>query len=92
LANKFFDYIHAGLPQVTMNYPEYKKINDQYSIAVLIEDLDPKTIAGTINNLLANDVLHKHLSENCIKARNEHNWQQEEIKLLAIYDKAFENS
>ena len=23
----------CGIPQVTMNYPEYKKINDQYKIA-----------------------------------------------------------
>ena len=25
LSNKFFDYIHADIPQVTMNYPEYRK-------------------------------------------------------------------
>lgn len=92
LANKFFDYIHAGLPQVTMNYPEYKNINNLHTVALLIDDLEPQTIAKAINNLLENDVLHKHLQENCLKIALEYNWQQEEKKLLAIYDKAFKNS
>lgn len=85
LPNKFFDYIHAGLPQVTMNYPEYKKFNDQYNVALLIDDLSPKTIAQAINILLSQDVLYKQLKENCIKVREELNWQHEEKKLLAFY-------
>jgi glycosyltransferase involved in cell wall biosynthesis len=64
LPNKFFDYIHAGVPQVTMNYPEYNKINEKFEVAVLINDLDPQTIAGAINNLLANDVLYERLRNN----------------------------
>ena len=90
LANKFFDYIHAGLPQVCMNYPEYKRINDIYPVALLINDLKPETIARAINNLLTNDVLYKQLQENCLKARAIFNWQQEEKKLLDIYATTFE--
>ena len=90
LANKFFDYIHAGLPQVCMNYPEYKRINDLYPVALLINDLKPETIARAINNLLTNDVLYKQLQENCLKARAFLNWQQEEKKLLDIYASTFE--
>ncbi|MEP6700941.1 MAG: glycosyltransferase [Bacteroidota bacterium] len=91
LPNKFFDYIHAGLPQVTMNYPEYKKINQQFEVALLIDDLDTKRIAAAINNLLHDDVLHTRLKENCLKARLELNWQQEERKLLAFYQSVFTN-
>ena len=47
LPNKFFDYIHAGLPQIAMNFPEYIKINQQFEVAVLIEDLNPERIADT---------------------------------------------
>ncbi|MEQ1677811.1 MAG: glycosyltransferase, partial [Chitinophagaceae bacterium] len=89
LPNKFFDYIHAGLPQITMNFPEYRKINAQYEVAVLIDDLDPKRIATAINNLLENVVLHQRLKENCLKARLELNWQNEEIKLLSFYQSVF---
>jgi glycosyltransferase involved in cell wall biosynthesis len=90
LANKFFDYIHAGLPQVCMNYPEYKRINDTYQVALFINDLKPETIARAINNLITNDVLYKQLQENCLKARAFLNWQQEEKKLLDIYASTFE--
>ena len=90
LANKFFDYIHAGLPQVCMNYPEYKRINDTFQVALLINDLKPETIARAINNLLTNDVLSNQLQENCLKARAIFNWQQEEKKLLDIYATTFE--
>jgi glycosyltransferase involved in cell wall biosynthesis len=89
LPNKFFDYIHAGLPQVTMNYPEYRKINSQFEVAVLIEDLDPERIAKAINNLMTNDVLYKQLRENCLKARQQLSWQHEEKKLLVFYQLVF---
>jgi glycosyltransferase involved in cell wall biosynthesis len=89
LPNKFFDYIHAGLPQVTMNYPEYQKINAQYDVAVLVDDLAPQRIAEALNNLLTDDVVYSRLKENCLKARQELNWQNEEKKLLAFYQSVF---
>jgi glycosyltransferase involved in cell wall biosynthesis len=91
LPNKFFDYVHAGLPQVTMNYPEYIKINNQFEVAILIDDLVPEKIADAINNLLNDDVLHSRLKANCLKARQELNWQHEEIKLLSFYKSVFYN-
>jgi glycosyltransferase involved in cell wall biosynthesis len=89
LPNKFLDYIHAALPQVTMNYPEYQKINNEFEVAVLIDNLDPKRIAEAINNLLTDTVLYKKLKENCLSAREKLNWQQEEKKLLAFYQSVF---
>ena len=85
LSNKFFDYIHAGIPQVTMNYPEYKKINDQFKIAELIDDLSPETIANAINKILNNKEIHLQLSRHCLSAKQELNWQKEKNKLLNFY-------
>ncbi len=89
LPNKFFDYIHAGVPQVTMNFPEYEKINRQYEVAVLLDDLSPKRIADSINNLLADDVLYQRLAQNCLVARQTLNWQSEEKKLVSFYQSVF---
>ena len=89
LANKFFDYMHHGLPQVTMNYPEYKKINDEYETAVLIDDLQPGTITSAINRLLLDGALYQRLQQQCMKARAVLNWQHEEKKLLDFYDILF---
>lgn len=89
LPNKFFDYVHAGLPQLTMNYPEYVQLNREYEVAVLTGDLSPEGIAKTINNLLADDVLITKLRNNCLAARREWCWQNEEKKLLAFYQSVF---
>ena len=89
LSNKFFDYIHAGIPQVTMNYPEYKKINEQYKIAELVEDLYPETIAKGINKLLQDKALYLQLKQNCSIAKRELNWQNEKSKLLNFYHQLF---
>jgi len=85
LPNKFFDYIHAGLPQINVSFPEYKKLNDEYHVAVLVDDIQPKTIADSINNLMRNTVLLGQLRQNCISARETLSWQNEEKKLLRFY-------
>lgn len=89
LPNKFFDYLHAGLPQVTVNFPEYEKLNKKFNVAVLLQDTLPETIAAAINNLLHDAVLHSKLKANCLLARNELCWQQEEKKLLTFYNSVF---
>lgn len=85
LANKFFDYMHAAAPQLTMNFPEYAKINSEFEVAVLIDTLEPLHIASQLNLLLDNTVLYKQIQENCLKAREVYNWQEEEKKLINFY-------
>jgi glycosyltransferase involved in cell wall biosynthesis len=85
LGNRFFDYLHAGIPQLCVNYPVYKEINDPLPVAVLTDDLSAENIAAQLNNLLENEVLYKSLQQNCISLRQTLNWQQEEIKLIHFY-------
>ena len=89
LANRFFDYLHAGIPQLCVNYPVYQEINDQYRIAVLTDDISENNIATLLNNMLHNEVEYKALQQNCLKARQELNWQTEEKRLLEFYDSIF---
>jgi len=85
LANKFFDYIHAGIPQLCAGYPAYKTINDTTEVAVLITDMNAKNISAELNNLLLNEVVYQRLQDNCSKAAALYNWQQEEKILLEFY-------
>ncbi|MEO6721468.1 MAG: glycosyltransferase [Ferruginibacter sp.] len=87
LANRFFDYIHACIPQLCVDYPVYRQINDQMRIAVLVEDISAKNISDQMNNLLHNQVLYNELRENCLQARQQYNWQQEEKQLIAFYER-----
>lgn len=85
LANRFFDYMHNGVPQLCIKYKEYEKINEQYEIAYLINNPTPENIGAALNKLLADDAYHKRLQENCLKAREKFCWQEEEKTLLGIY-------
>jgi glycosyltransferase involved in cell wall biosynthesis len=85
LANRFFDYMQAGIPQLGVDYPVYREINNQYPIAVLINDLSPDSIAAQLNRLLNDELLYRELQQNCVAAREIFNWQQEEKKLVAFY-------
>ena len=89
LANKFFDYIHAELPQITMDFPEYRNINNDTEIAICIDNLNPETISNAINNLLNDKIKYQSLKLNCKKAKLKYNWQNEEKKLIAFYKDIF---
>ena len=89
LPNKFTEYMHAGLPQLAMNYPEYQKINHQYKIAVLLDSLSVEQVSTTLNNLMQDEDLLNELRQNALKAREIFCWQQEEKKLLDFYQQVF---
>lgn len=85
LANKFFDYIQAEVPQLSMDFPEYRRINEQFEVAVLISDLLPSTISDAINQLLQDRELYERLRNNCRRAKEELNWEKEKQSLLDFY-------
>ncbi len=85
LANRFFDYIHAGVPQLCVNFPVYREINNKYQVGVMVNDTSKENLAAEINELLLNESLYRELQENCIKAREMYNWQNEEKKLISFY-------
>ena len=81
--------MHAGLPQIAMNFPEYQRINSQFEIAVLLNDLAVDGIADAINNTMENDALRCTMSENALKAKEVYCWQQEEKILVQFYQQLF---
>jgi glycosyltransferase involved in cell wall biosynthesis len=85
LANRFFDYMMAGIPQICVNYPEYAHINNQYGFAYMIKDLAPQTIATALNNLQIDNVLYKEIEANCAIANAQLNWQEEEKTLIQFW-------
>jgi glycosyltransferase involved in cell wall biosynthesis len=85
LGNKFFDYIHAGLPQLCADIPEHRRINAQFEVAVLSNTIDPEAIASQLNRMLSAQELLDRLRSNCVIAKGELNWEKEEVRLLALY-------
>lgn len=89
MANRFFDYMHSGVPQICNLYPEYQKVNERYTVATLLDDPSPENIAAALNRLLHDDTYHQHLVNNCLQAREVYCWQREVDTLLMVYANLF---
>lgn len=87
LPNKFFDAIHAGLPSIHMNYPEYKTIIARYPCACLLDEANAAGIVSTINDIDQHPGTWEKMVTNCRMAAKEFTWENESIKLINIYSK-----
>ncbi len=84
LPNKLFDYINAGVPVLTSNLPEMEAIVTKYHVGETISTITPSAIAEKINQLLNDTEELARYSTNCIKAKEELCWENEEQKLYAF--------
>ena len=85
LANKFFDYVMAEIPQICIDFPEYCQLNGEFEVAMLIENTNPLTIRENLQNLIVNPTLIEQLTSNCRLAKKCWNWDIEEKKLKDYY-------
>lgn len=85
LSNKFFDYINAGVPQVCIAFPEYKRINDRFDVVIFINECTAAEIKNAVRRLQQDSGLYLRLQKNCEVCSAAMNWQAEEKKLLALY-------
>jgi len=86
LPNKLFEAVAAGVPVVSSPNPEIAALLHRYDIGVTCEPSDPADIARAIQNVLAPENLARY-RENVIRARAALNWEAEECKLVALYEK-----
>ncbi|MBI2281375.1 MAG: glycosyltransferase [Bacteroidetes bacterium] len=84
LPNKLFDYINSGVPVLTSNLPEMEAIVTKYDVGETISTITPTAIAEKINQLLNDTEKLARYSTNCIKAKEELCWENEEQKLYAF--------
>jgi glycosyltransferase involved in cell wall biosynthesis len=84
LSNKFFNYMHAGVPQICAPFPEYEVINNHCRIAVFA-NCNATEISDAIDILLKDKNLYQQLKTNCFKASKMYHWEEEKNKLISIY-------
>jgi glycosyltransferase involved in cell wall biosynthesis len=85
LPNKIFDYIHAGLPVLSSDLTELRKIVEDYNIGLITESHDPARIAERIREMLSDEKRFDTWKENLKLAAAELCWEKEEVKLLQIF-------
>lgn len=84
LSNKYFDYIHAGIPSISSHLPEYEALNDSNGCGVCIENTKEELIK-TLKNWLADTELYQKFRENTNIARKVCQWETDEAALLALF-------
>lgn len=88
LANKFFDYVHAGIPQICIRFPEYERLIKENAVGVLTE-MTEQEIRKAMDEISLPENQRLFRKE-AIVARNKWNWQNEEKYLIRLYDQLFE--
>jgi glycosyltransferase involved in cell wall biosynthesis len=84
LANKFFDYVHAEIPQICIDFPEYVRMNTEYEVAK-ITSINKESIKQKMNELIDNPLEYNRLVQNTIQAKHQWNWGKEKEKLAKFY-------
>lgn len=90
LANKFFDYVQAGIPGISMNFPEYQALCNEYNVALLLEDYNAGALVKALRQLEDEAVYDKY-RQACHKAAEQWNWEKESGKLVEAYQRLFES-
>ncbi|MCC7507511.1 MAG: glycosyltransferase [Saprospiraceae bacterium] len=89
LANKFFDYVQAEVPVVTMDFPEARAWQQQYPVAVLLSELNAQILADAVASLQDDTLRYEQLRAACRSARLEWNWEREKAALLNCWARVF---
>jgi glycosyltransferase involved in cell wall biosynthesis len=84
LPNKLFEYIMAGLPVLSSDLPQMKKVVETYKVGESININMEENISSTIKHWIAEPSLLETYRKNCIPASQELNWQEEYKKVRKI--------
>ncbi len=85
LPNKIFDYMKAGIPVLSSDLPELRRVIDEFQIGTFVGSHDPKDIARAIESVRSNPAQHKQWAENTKFAKSVLNWQNQEEVLASIF-------
>lgn len=85
LANKFFDYMHAGVPSINNNFPEYARINERYNCCFLYDSQDSEQLADFIEDSINKSAEWQEKAKNSRLAARDLCWDKEEKKLLHLF-------
>ncbi len=85
LPNKIFDYIQAGTPILASARKEVKKVVEEYRVGEVIERVNATELATKLKEMLENEMYLQELKQNCLKAAQILNWENESKVLEKIY-------
>lgn len=85
LPNKIFDYLKAGIPVLSSNLPELRKVIEAHDLGLILPAHEPGIIAQFIENIFRDAPRLLRWRENAKFAAAKLNWESQEEKLAEIY-------
>lgn len=86
--NKLFEYMAAGLPVIASDFPLWRKLIEDSNCGLLVNPLEPKAIADTIQWVLDHPTEAEHMGQSGQAAvAAKYNWGPEGQKLLDVYER-----
>lgn len=86
LANKFFDYMHAGVPSINSQLPEYEAILDTTLVGVTVHNTLDSLVAAILR-LYDDPSAYSMMREAALRAAVSYSWQEEKNKLISLVDR-----
>ncbi len=77
LPNRLFDFIQAGLPILGMKFPEMAAIVEGYQVGLCVDNLDPKSLAQTIRQMIDDPQQLDKWRRNMATAARQLTWEHE---------------
>jgi glycosyltransferase involved in cell wall biosynthesis len=91
--NKMFEYMSAGVPLITSDFPLWREIVMGNECGICVDPLDPKAIAGAMKYIIDHPEEAERMGKNGQKAVLEkYNWSIEKEKLLKMYQRILEKN
>ena len=86
--NKMFEYMSASIPVIASNFPLWREIIEGNKCGLCVDPMNPQEIADAIDFLYFNRDQAQEMGKNgCLAVKEKYNWNIEEQKLLAFYEK-----
>lgn len=84
-SNKVFEYAMGGLAVVASDFPEIRRIVENFKYGVLVDPDDVEKMSAVLQKLVDDDEQRRKLQENALASRRALSWEsQEEVFLEAI--------
>ena len=84
--NKLFEFIAAGLPILATDLPEIRRMVHEREIGLLGDTSTPKKLAALLDEFFSDEQRFAAWKVRVLMARQEICWEQEERKLVEIYE------
>jgi glycosyltransferase involved in cell wall biosynthesis len=84
-SNKLFEYLMAGLPVIVSDFPEMRRIVEEYHVGLTVNPDDIDDITGAIKKMISSPDLYQQYRRNALDSAKSLCWEEQEHRLVDLY-------